>query len=348
MAEQGKERRREAEALTERASNLTFLGRYAEGVSLFEKAIALEPGFVRAHSGRAASLARMGQADNGLASAKEAIRLDPADALSYTALGFCLHRLGRDKEARSAYETALAKGRENPRVLYNYACYWAELGDEEKCRQFLTRAFQYVESGDVEHSKKDRDLAAYVNADWFNELRAAAKLLDEGTSHFLTGRYAEALAAFNRTLGVNATHMRAHAGRAFALAQLGRAREGLGAAKEVIRLNPNYGRGYSALAICLHRLRRRGEAQAAYEHAVKLAPDDPSGLYNFACFWAEVGDGDRCREYLEKALRHDDGRVAHHAPKDPDMARYRDADWFRELIAAAKRKGPAVSRRKLL
>jgi Flp pilus assembly protein TadD len=348
MVKQAKETDHDAEVLTERAANLTFLGRHAEGLSLFEKAIALEPGLVRAHSGRAVSLARLGRADNGLASAKEAIRLDDADALSYTALGFCLHRLGRDKEARSAYETALAKDRENPRVLYNYACYWAELGDEEKCRQFLTRAFQYVEARDVEHSKKDRDLAAYVDADWFNKLHAAAKLLDEGTSHFLAGRYAEALAAFNRALELNAAHVRAHAGRAFALAQLGRAREGLGAAKEVIRLNPNYGRGYSALAICLHRLRRRAEAQAAYEHAVKLAPDEPSGLYNFACFWAEVGDGDRCREYLEKALRHDDGRVARHAPRDPDMARYRDADWFRELIAAAKRKGPAVSRRKLL
>jgi len=348
MVEQAKETGRGAEALTGRAANLTFLGRYAEGLSLFEKAIALEPGFVRAHSGRAMSLARLGRAGSGLASAKEAIRLDPADAPSYTALAFCLHRLGRDKEARSAYETALAKGPENPRVLYNCACYWAELGDEEKCRQFLTRAFQYLESGDIEHSKKDPDLAAYVDAGWFNDLHAAAKLLDESISHFLKGRYAEALAAFDRTLGVNATHVRARAGRAFALAQLGRAREGLPAAKEVIRQNPNYGLGYSALAICLHRLRRRGEAQAAYEHVVKLAPDDASGLYNFACFWAEVGDGDRCREYLEKALRHDDGRVAQHAPKDPDMARYRDADWFRELIAAAKRKGPAVSRRKLL
>jgi Flp pilus assembly protein TadD len=348
MAERGKESGPEAEALTERASNLAFLGRYAEGLSLYEKAIALEPGFVRAHSGRAVSLARMGQADDGLASAREAIRLDPADAPSYTALAFCLHRLGRDKEARSAYETALAKGRENPRVLYNYACYWAELGDEEKCRQLLTRAFHYVESGDVEHSKKDPDLAAYVGADWFNDLHAAAKLLDEGVSHFLAGRYAEALAAFDRTLELNAAHVRAHAGRAFALAQLGRAREGLGAAKEVIRLNPHYGRGYSALAICLHRLRRRGEARAAYEHTVKLAPDDASGLYNFACFWAEVGDEVQSREYLEKALLHDDGRVAQHATKDPDMARYRDADWFRELIAAAKRKGPAVSRSKLL
>jgi tetratricopeptide (TPR) repeat protein len=348
MVKQAKETGRDAEALTQKGANLTFLGRYAEGLSLFEKAIALEPGLVRAHGGRAVSLARMGRAEDGLASAEEAIRLDPADALSYTALGFCLQRLGRDKEARSAYETALAKGPENPRVLYNCACYRAELGDEEKCREFLTRVFQYLESGDIEHSKKDRDLAPYIKTDWFDRLRAAAKLLDEGISHFLEGRYAEALAAFDRTLGVTATHVRARAGRAFALAQLGRAREGLAAAKEVIRQNPNYGRGHSALAICFHRLRRPGEAQAAYEHAVKLAPDDATGLYNFACFWAEVGDEGRCREYLKKALRYDDGRVAQHATKDPDMARYRNADWFRELIAAAKRKGPAVSRTKLL
>ncbi len=325
-----------AEALAEKASHLYFVGRYEESLTLFQQALALNGKVVRAHMGRAVSLAQLGRAADGLASAKKAIHLEPGNALAHTALGRCLHLLGRDDEAEAAYEKAIGITPENPRALYNFACYWALAGEEDKCREFLTRAFQYVESGVIEHSKKDRDLHHYVDARWFEELHAAATTLEEASTQFLAGRYAEALELFDKVLSINPRHARAYAGRSFSLAQLGRANEGLKATEEAIRLNPYYARGHSAKAVCLHRLRRRLEAQAAYERAIELAPDDPAILYNFACFWAEVGEEKECRRHLTRALRRDDGQVADHAPNDPDMARYRNADWFREAVAAAK------------
>jgi Flp pilus assembly protein TadD len=344
VVKNGHPHRRDAEALAREAFNLSFTGQYDESLALFDRAIALDAGVVRAHTGRAVTLAQSGRAAEGLASANEALQLDPANAVAYTTLGFCLYNLGRDEEARSAYGKALTMAPNNPRVLYNYACYWALAGDERNCREFLTQAFQYVESDVVEHSKKDRDLERYVDADWFDELHAAAKTLEEGVTDFLAGNYAAALSAFERTLAINGRHVRARVGRSLSLAQLGRANEGLAVAEETVRVNPDYVRGYSAVAVCLHRLRRRDEAQTAYEHAVELGPDDAGVLYNFACFWAEVGNEEKCREYLTRALRHDDGQVVGHAPKDPDMGRYRNADWFRDLIAAAKterRNGPS-------
>jgi len=340
--------RQQAEVLTQRASNLSFIGQYAQSLPIFDQAIALDPTFARAYNGRAVTLAQLGRPAEGLPSAKEALRLDPANAVAYTTLGLCLYRLGRDDEAKVAYEKALTVAPENPRVLYNYACHWALVGDEEKCREFLTRAFQYVESDVVEHSKKDRDLERYIDAEWFDGLHAAAKTLEEGIAYFLAGRYEAAAASFGRTLSINERHVRAHAGLSFSLAQLGRADEGLVAAEEAVRLNPAYVRGYSAVAICLHRLRRRAEAQTAYERAVELSPDDPAALYNFACFWAEVGNEEKCREYVARALRHDDGQVVGHVAKDPDMARYRNADWLRELLATAKKERRAVQPKDLI
>jgi Flp pilus assembly protein TadD len=268
--------------------------------------------------------------------------LDPTNALSYTALAFCLYRLGRNDEALAAYEKALTVAPENPQVLYNCACYWSLVGDEEKCRDFLTRAFQYVESDVVEHSKKDRDLKRCIGTEWFDDLHVAAKTLEKGIAHFLSGRYEAAAEAFRRTLNINERHVRAHAGLSFSLAQLGRAEEGLVAAREAVRLNPSYVRGYSAVAVCLHRMHRRAEAQSAYERALALSPDDAAALYNFACFWAEIGGEEKCRAYLTRALEHDDGQVASHVTKDPDMARYRDTVWLRELIAKAKKEMLAV------
>ena len=342
MPENDLTKRRTAEALTQKGSNLSFVGQYAESLPLFDQAIALDPTFARAYNGRAVTLAQLGRPAEGLPSAKEALRLEPANAVAYTTLGLCLYRLGRRDEAEAAYEKALTAAPESPRVLYNYACYWALIGDEEKCREFLTRAFQYVESDVVEHSKKDRDLERYVDAEWFDDLHAAAKTLEEGIAYFLAGSYEAAAAAFERVLAKNDRHVRARVGRSLSLAQLGRANEGLTFAEETVRVNPDYVRGYSAVAVCLHRLHRRAEAQTAYERAVELGPDDAGVLYNFACFWAEVGNEEKCREYVARALRHDDGQVVGHVAKDPDMARYRNADWLRELIAAAKKERRAV------
>lgn len=327
----------EAEALTHEASHLSFVGRYEESLALFERALTLDATVARAHRGRAVTLAQLGRAAEGLASAQKAILLDPENALGYTALGLALYRLGRRDEAEEAYEKAAVMTPENPRVLYNYACFWALADEENKCREFLTRAFQYVESGVIEHSKRDRDLQRYVRAPWFGELHAVATTIEKAIAQFMSGRYAEALEAFDEALRANHRHVRAHAGRSFSLAQLGRAAEGLAAAEEAVRLNPHYARGYSAKAVCLHRLRRRDEAQAAYECAIELAPEDAAILYNFACFWAEVGEEAGCRRHLTRAMRYDDGQIVTHAPNDPDMARYRNADWFRDILAGAKK-----------
>ena len=344
MADSDKDKSRKAEALVRKASTLTFTGKYREGLELFDQALALDPVMPRAHSGRAVALAQLGRPADGLKSAQEAIRLAPAHAPAYTTLALCLDRMGRYDEAKSTYEFALTIRPENPQVLYNYACFWAAHGQEEKCRFFLTRAFQYLESGVVTHSKKDADLGPYVDADWFEELHAAAKLLEEGVSHFYAGRFDEALNAFEETLRGNNHHVRAHVGRSLALAQTGRAEEGLVSAERAIKLNADYAKGYAARAFCLHRLKRHDEAKATYEYAVNLAPDDPSILYNFACFGAEVADEALCREYLAKALENDDGTVAKYAPKDPDMARYRDAEWFCNMVAGAKRSREAKSK----
>jgi protein O-GlcNAc transferase len=332
-----KDRTRKVEELVLKASTLTFTGHYREGLELLDQALALDPSVPRAHSGRAVALAQMGRPEEGLISAQEAIRLAPAQAPAYTTLALCLDRMGRFDEAKSTYEFALTIRPENPKVLYNYACFWAVHGQEEKCRFFLTRAFQYLESGVVTHSKKDADLAPYTDADWFEELHAAAKLLEKGVSHFYAGRFNEALEAFEKTLRANNHHVRAHVGRSLALAQTGRADEGLASAERAIKLNADYAKGYSARAFCLHRLKRHDEAKATYEYALSLAPDDPTILYNFACFGAELADEALCREYLAQALEHDDGTIAKHAPTDPDMARYRKADWFCNLVAGAKR-----------
>jgi tetratricopeptide (TPR) repeat protein len=337
-------RRRRAEEVTAEGSAAFYVGRYRDALELYEEALTLDGGVARALAGKGMALAQLGRAAEGLDLALAALAADPGYFIAYNALGLCYHRLGREEEAREAYERGIAVSRENPRVLYNYACYWSARGDGDKCREYLTRAFQYLDSDIIEHSKKDPDLVEYIDRGWFRELHQAAKFLEKGVTEFMAERFDESAAAFREALALDADHIRAHAGLALSLAQLGSPAEGLASAEEAVRLNANYVRGYAAKAVCLKRLKRLDEARETFEYALSLAPKDNTVLYNYACYWAEIGDAARCRSHLSRALENDDGLILRHAPRDPDMARYVDADWFRDLLAEARKNRPRDDR----
>jgi len=166
----------EASEYTKRASNLFYIGRYAEALELFDRAIALDPRITRAHSGRGITLAQLGLPQDGYDAAQRALALEPGFANAYCVAGLCLHRMGKLEDAAAAYARAIDLASDDARVLYNYACFWAELRDEEKCREYLTRAFRHVDYEAIDHSREDPDLARYVDTDWFREVLANAKI----------------------------------------------------------------------------------------------------------------------------------------------------------------------------
>ncbi len=171
-----KKRRADADAITAAAAIIFHNGRYAEALEMFDRAVAMDFYNARAQGGRCLALTQLGRPDEALHAAEIAIGCDPSYAPSYTALAYCYHRLGKPEEAQKAFERALALDPDEPRVLYNVACFWAERRDEGKCRTYLERAFRVVENHTLDHAANDPDLARYAEKEWFRELVTAAKL----------------------------------------------------------------------------------------------------------------------------------------------------------------------------
>jgi len=168
--------RAQAKRFAEEAARLFQYNKFSEALASAEKALALDPNLGRAHLGKSLSLAQLGFPEEGLRAAEEGIRRDPAYALVYTAAAICLHRLGRDEEARAHFAKALELRPDHPQVLYNYACYWAEKGNEDECRKYLTMSFANLKTEEfLEEARNDPDLARYVETNWFREIYAAAK-----------------------------------------------------------------------------------------------------------------------------------------------------------------------------
>lgn len=175
MSKQRRDPREESAALAADAAIHFHNGRYSQALEMFDRAIALDDTNVRAFGGRSLVMVQLGQPAAAIHNAELALGLDPSYAPNYTVLAYCYHRLGREKEAQETFEKALALQPNEPRVLYNYACYWAELRDEEKCRTYLERAFHHVAYHTLEHAPNDPDLAIYAKSEWFRELLAKAK-----------------------------------------------------------------------------------------------------------------------------------------------------------------------------
>ena len=153
-----------------------------------------------------------------------------------------------------------------------------------------------------------------------------------GLNHLGVGRDADALAAFDALLADCPDEPRGLMGRGLALGRLGRVGEALAAAERLLAIAPDDARGYSTRAFIRQQTGRLAEARADYERAIALEPENPAHRYNFACYWAKVGDAARCRANLAEVLRR---KPASHvfAAADVDFACFRDEPWFVELVS---------------
>lgn len=80
------------------------------------------------------------------------------------------------------------------------------------------------------------------------------------------------------------------------------AERGLRRAERALELNPNDVRALYLSGNALGQLGRDEEARNCVERALMLEPDEPSVLYNAACFYSQSGDLDRAMELLERAV----------------------------------------------
>lgn len=83
------------------------LGRHAEAIEYFNKAIAVNPSYEQAYLGMAASYGFLGQLDRKIWACKKAIALKPDDALAYSNLGSALGKAGKYKDSVDALQQAV-------------------------------------------------------------------------------------------------------------------------------------------------------------------------------------------------------------------------------------------------
>jgi tetratricopeptide (TPR) repeat protein len=182
-------------------------------------------------------------------------------------------------------------------------------------------------------SQGKRDMAEKAGFDEYKlrQIRAQT-LITFGKDFLRSGRYRNALRAFEDAIELDPADVRALLGRSLALTRLGSFDEALRAAETIFEMENDSAHGYNAQAVCYHAMGKEAEAEEAFRKAIMFGPDVAGNYYNFACYWASLGNAGQCREFLRRAIELDP-RLNVLAATDVDFSRYRMEDWFLEIIA---------------
>ena len=157
-------------------------GKLAEAIVEYETAIRLKPEFPDAHTGLGIALAAQNKLEDAIAEYKTAIRLDPAAAAPHHSLGLALRGQGKLEDGIAELKIAIRLKPDDARALNNLA--WALALPAKRPRPDYDEA--------LKHARKAVELAP----DWFN-------LNTLTLAEYRTGRWAESLAASERSMALN-------------------------------------------------------------------------------------------------------------------------------------------------
>jgi protein O-GlcNAc transferase len=287
------------------------LGRNAEAIASFDRALAAAPGSVDAWYGRGMTLVAMDRPQQAIKSFDHVIAAEPGFSQVQLLRAKLLMELGRHESALEALDQFVAKfpnlaeawfGRSN--VLFTAARYDEALSDAEQAIALKPGfAEAWLARGNALDELKrhgealiayDKTLGLYPNlpAAWHGRGNALSAL----------NRHDEALVAYDKALALAPALGEAWLGRGLVLNALERYREALGAFDRAAALTPSLLEVWLGRGRAFHELERYDEALAAYKKALTLKPDLAETLADCGKLYVRLGQLDKALIAYDRAL----------------------------------------------
>jgi adenylate cyclase len=110
------------------------------------------------------------------------------------------------------------------------------------------------------------------------------------------------------------------------------ARLGIKRAEEAMAQNPESSRPAQLGAAVLANLGDSERAREWMDRALEIDPDDRLALYNAACTWSQIGEPDRALDYLERWAKVAAPETREWLKQDPDINPLRGEARYKELV----------------
>jgi len=309
-------------------------------VFLFERAVALDPGYVRAHlelgstyANKAEYLAIPELHQQALRSFRRALDLAPGLVRAWREVGSTLVSLGREEEGIDAIRRGLELDPEDPGALASMArALFVGRGQFREAVPYFEKALARNPHGGW-YALQLSHCCALLRE--FERGEAVARRAVELQAEFLSGQQGVLIVGAHMRLGHLAALQGRHAEaveefrRELAVIQRG---DHALRSRITIELHMRLGAAYQ-------RLGSPAEAEAAFaialdgfEERIRLGADEPFTRYYVACVHALRGAAEEALACLEKAARVRRPFTLARARIEPELESLRDHPRFRELV----------------
>lgn len=276
-------------------------GRREAGLSLIDRAVAVNPRNVAAFYNRGGILRDMKRFQEALDSYDRALALKADHVGALSNRGAVLYDLKRYDEAVASYDRVIA-ARQDPDAFSNRANALVELGRHEDALRDFDRSLSMAPDNPAGQFGRGNALASLNRLeDSLKSYDRALKLTpydarilnNRGNVLARMNRYEEAVESFNRAIIADPGFADACQSRGDALIHLKRAAEALASYDQALGSQPNHAGSLYGRAHALSELKRDDEAISAYRRLLAAKPDHPYGqgmllhAKRTACDWQD-------------------------------------------------------------
>lgn len=265
------------DALSSKAHALWNLQQYEEAEALCRRALAIQPDFFDAQLNLGNALASQSRHEEAIEIWRAITVSKPFHAQAWNNIGNALRELGRLKDSEEACRQALAL---DPKLVYamnNLGNVLRDQGRPQEAEEYFRKAVSL---------KPD-----YAEAQ--NNL--GVTLIDQQ-------RFEEAATAIRYAIAFKPDYGDAHGNLCLALLELGEIEEAQEHAQKAILLKPRSAQAYAELSDVLFAADHIDEAEAALEEALKLEPDSPRFYLKLATVLERANRVEDSLEAIDKAV----------------------------------------------
>ena len=236
---------------------LFHLGRFAEALANYDKAISINPDYAEAFYNRGNALKELGRFTDSIADYDRVVALEPGNAQAWSNQGDALQSLRRFEEALVRYEKAMSINPADAQVYSNYGLALHDL------KRFAVSLVSYDRAITI---KPDLSVACFNRGNTFAALE----------------RFEEAVDDYAQAILIEPSDAQACANQGDALQSLNRFAQALVFYEQAVAINPAFAQAYSNRGVCLKQMKRFEEALASLNTAIEVAPEDAEAHWNKA------------------------------------------------------------------
>ena len=264
------------------------LGKSADAIAHFRRAIEMFPTMPRAHTGLGKALVESGRAAEALPVFEQAIALNAQDSEALISLGMLEETAGKLELARDYMTKTLETNPQNALAHAILGRIDAKLGRTDEAIQHLKASIE----GKIEQPETHLILAGVLYSQGE---------MDEAANH-----YAQALKTYPE-------NFEAHNNLGAILLQKKQFEQGLQHIQEASRLSPGDPLAIQNMAIAMFHLRRYHEAQQYFTKAIAITPKLPNAWFYQGEMARYQGDKLKARGFYYSALRYDTNHADAHS-----------------------------------